>query len=194
MSEPSVAACPTQAVPPGDGVGEQCKSDADCKSPSGTDGRCVKNPMFGEVAPRPVHNLLAEPPPPPSRSLCVFDSCHSDSDCGAKSKCVCGSGRGIDRNQCVPLDRCRADGDCGAGNICLCGSAAKYNYCVEGDCHEDADCDDGFKCESNHCHSKKDTCRTSADCPPVAEGPRTCRWGREARRWDCHIVPPIPPG
>lgn len=141
-----------------------------------------------------MNNLFAEPPPPPARSICVYDACHADSDCGPASKCICGTGRGDHRNRCVPLDRCREDHDCGVGNVCLCGANGNSNYCVEGNCHEDADCDEGFTCDERHCHSKKDTCRTNAECPPTSAGPRTCRWGRETRRFDCYVVPPIPPG
>lgn len=191
----STAACPAQVIPPGDGSATyQCRTDADCKSPSGTDGRCLKNPALGELTPASRGNLLGGPPPPPAPAICVFDYCHADADCGPKAKCVCGSGKGLDRNHCVPLDMCRADADCLAENVCLCGTRGNANYCVEGDCHQDGDCDDGFKCENNHCHSKKDTCKSSADCPPTAEGPRTCRWGRETKHFDCHVVPPIPPG
>lgn len=192
---PSTAACPKQTVPPGNGSGGgACRSDADCKSPSGTDGRCIKNPGFGAIDPSPRQNLLAEPPPPPSPSVCVFDYCHTDADCGERAKCVCGAGRGNDRNHCVPLDACRADRDCRAENICLCGTRGNANYCVEGNCHKDADCADGFTCGDQHCHSKADTCRTNADCPPTSAGPRTCSWWRDSRRFDCHVIPPIPPG
>jgi hypothetical protein len=193
---PSAAACAPRAVPPGDGSSaDGCRSDADCKDPHRFDGRCVKNPSYGGLAPlRAAGNLLAAPPPAPPHSVCVYDDCHTDADCAAKSRCVCGSGGSPARNHCTPLDQCRADRDCGADHVCTCAAGGSPNYCVEGDCHRDEDCANGLRCEGSRCHTKNDKCRSQADCPPNSEGGRVCAFAVESRRWECHVVPPVPPG
>ncbi len=195
-SVPSTAACPTRTVPPGNGTGpDRCQSDADCKGP-GTDGRCIKNPARADLAPlRAAGNLFAAPPPPPSHAICVYDACRADADCGAQSRCACGSGAGDDRNHCVPLDQCKADRDCKADNICQCTTTPfTGNYCVLGNCHSDADCKGGFTCDGAHCHSSKDTCKTAADCTGKAPGIQQCNYSQSARRFECRAVPPRPPG
>lgn len=188
---PSVASCSSRTIPPGDGPpSDRCKSDADCKGQYGTDARCIKNPTFGEYAPRPPGNLLAAPPPPPTPSICVADACHTDADCGPHLKCVCGAGRGSDRNRCVATDACRSDRDCGADHVCNCGASGNANYCVVGNCHADADCEGGLKCENARCHTKNDKCRAYADCKPG----QMCSWDDGYRAWACRDVPPVPPG
>ena len=114
-------ACSARVVPPGNASSENgCKSDAECTY--GRDGRCVKNQLgsYGLMLSPEARrsNLLAGPRAAPPRTICVYDKCQSDKDCGSGMRCNCGSGTGEDRNRCIPIDNCLSDKDCFAEALC----------------------------------------------------------------------------
>ncbi len=180
---------------------EGCKSDAECKA--GMNGRCVKtgaDDPSGHAAARDGirhGNLFGAAPPPPPRTVCIYDQCFNDGDCGAKSRCVCGTEG--ERNTCRPVDDCTTDAACGANRLCQCNSSAGgANYCIQGNCRTDADCHDGFKCESGiggtFCRTPNDLCTTSIACPNIPNASNACGYLVEHARWECQAIPFPPPG
>lgn len=190
----STPSCAPRVHPPSNASSANgCKSDAECKN--GIDGRCVDNRdhrRYGALPPA-ARNLLAGPPPLPPDSVCVYDQCRTNADCGAKARCQCGAGD--DRNGCMPLDACLRDADCGADGLCACGASGSPNGCMPGNCRADADCG-GQKCGSgptgSFCRTPRDKCRTNEDCKggPFA----VCDYDRGTKAWACRVIPPRPPG
>lgn len=191
----STLSCAPRTLPPSNASSPSgCKSDAECKN--GVQGRCVDNRgarRYGGLPPA-ARNLLAEPPPPPPETVCTYDHCSSNAECGAKARCNCGAGD--DRNACVPLDSCLRDAECGIDALCGCGASGGPNACRPGNCRSDADCG-GQKCgpgqAGNFCHTPRDKCRTNEDC---ASGPQfsVCDYDGGAKAWACRVIPPRPPG
>jgi hypothetical protein len=197
--------CPSRVVPASNASALYgCKSDAECTY--GKQGRCIKNPEFGGRPPpneppysRPYSSwtptpaerqLLGGPPPPPRATVCVFDSCEANTDCGASARCACDALP--ERYACVALDQCLSDAQCGRDFFCSCGAHGQPNRCQPGDCRTDADCN-GFTCESGFCHTAKDTCKTQKDCEKQS-GFFVCDRQPGQPAWQCREVPPRPPG
>lgn len=189
----TTTACAPRTLPPSNATSDYgCKSDAECKQ--GRDGRCVKNDrgIYGAtVAPSP---LLAAPPPPPPKTVCVYDECVSNADCGSKARCACGEG--TVRHRCIPLDACLTDAECGKDSLCACGSGAGANTCIFANCRSDKDCDGrtcGASASGTYCHTGDDECTTDKDCKKGNEY-SICDYERSRGAWKCRVVPPIPPG
>ncbi len=168
-----------------------CKSDADCKD--GRDGRCVKSGIpEGRFVRSP---LLAGPPAQPPPTICEYDQCTTNADCGQKVRCSCGEGQS--RNQCVQLDACLGDADCGPYMLCLCGGGGSPNQCLAGNCRTDADCG-GATCRSSEtgrfCATAADGCKSHDDCRTSSAEYRECSFDRVAESWQCRSVPPRPAG
>lgn len=189
--------CPTRPIPPGTGNSpEGCKSDAECTQ--GRDGRCVRawgDGAENDIAPSEARrtNLLAGPPRPPPRSKCVYDECMTDKDCGAGTRCMCGSGKGKDRNECIRTDACLSDADCGIDKLCLCGQGARANTCVPGNCRADSDCAGSYRCET-YCRSAKDACHDNSECKAPEHMIAICMYLEETHAWGCKNMVPRPPG
>ena len=191
-------ACVAKVRPPeNQGSDAGCRSDAECVH--GKQGRCVKNAALGGgLEPRPsvaARALMAGPPPPPPKTICVYDACERNSDCGPHARCGCDELRG--RNACIALDSCSGDGDCSRGKLCQCGVNGKPNQCLPGDCRSDADCP-GTTCEASYhggsfCRTPGDRCKSSKECE------KTGLWGVCEMLpgddvWACHDYPLLPPG
>lgn len=189
------SACPVRVVPPGNATSDYgCKTDAECTS--GRDGRCVKNEngAYHGLAPEArKSNFLAGPMAPPPKTLCVYDKCESDKDCGSGMRCACGDGKGQNRNQCVALDTCLSDKDCGTEALCVCGSAPGPNTCRPGNCRTDAECGTGFACEQ-YCRSARDTCRKHTDCTAPTGMYPVCTYLPETHAFGCRAMHPPPAG
>lgn len=189
--------CPQRDVPASNASSpEGCHSDADCKQ--GMNGRCIDT---GSREPsghaRWGGNLFGAAPPPPPRTVCVYDACFKDADCGPKQRCECGGEVG--RNYCLAIDDCTTDAACGGNRICQCGSSVgSANYCVGGNCRGDADCHDGLKCDSGmtgtFCRTASDVCHSNEDCPRLPNASNTCGYLVERSRWECQAIPYPPPG
>lgn len=191
----TTTSCAPRTLPPSNATSDYgCKSDADCKE--GRDGRCVSNTtgVYGSATPFVRSPLLAGPPPPPPKTVCTYDRCMANSECGAKARCACGDGTG--RNSCVPLDACRIDGDCGKDSLCTCGTNGAANTCIFANCRTDADCD-GRGCGQGHsgayCHTSNDACKTDDDCKKGGDY-AVCDYFRDGAAWKCRVIPPLPPG
>jgi hypothetical protein len=106
------------------------------------------------------------------------DGCQTDGDCtnGVHGRCVAVD---VSRSFCgCVYDRCGSDADCGTGQACACNSVGFGNMCVPGSCAVDADCGPGGFCGpvvnpcspaivEYQCHSSRDQCASSSDCPPT---------------------------
>ncbi len=195
------ATCPARPVPPGTGSSpEGCKSDADCTD--GKEGRCVKNGVAFQWEQKEMShpsNLLAAPPPPPLRSVCVYDRCQSDGECGPQLRCECRSGVATERNRCLPLDTCVSDRDCANDTLCVCGASGMANACARGNCRANADCG-GFACDPDHmgaryCRTSRDTCTANSQCKTdVPYGQAVCAYKTETHAYGCSVLLPPPPG
>ncbi len=191
----TTTSCPKRTIPPSNKSSARgCKSDADCKD--GIDGRCVDSGYRGAAAPaRGNGNLLAEPPAAPPPTICVYDQCTANADCGTKARCACGDDTA--RAACVPLDACLADADCGEAMLCTCGGSGQPNTCVAGNCRADADCSAGQKCHGgpsgNFCTTPNDACHERVDCD-APNAYRVCDYDRTKKSWSCRDVPPLPAG
>lgn len=199
--------CPSRTPPASNASSNWgCKSDADCTQ--GKAGRCTRNPSYGgssrstgvPVSALPKRtNLLAEAPPPPPETVCTYDACTHNSDCGTAQRCVCDPLPA--RYRCERLDECLLDAECPQGSLCACGEGALANRCAPGNCRSDADCSGGFACETSlagfrYCRSSLDRCSQTQGCDPIgAQGPPTqCDRQPGDGHWFCHLVPQIPPG
>lgn len=194
----TTASCAPRTRPPSNASSSSgCKSDAECKN--GVQGRCVDNRSGVRrraALPPAARNLFAEPPPPPPETVCTYDQCRSNADCGAKARCDCGVDQG--RNACVPLDNCLRDAECGPDARCACGDppANGPNACIPGNCRTDADCG-GLSCaqgnEGKFCRTPRDTCRTHEDCASPQQF-RICDYHTSSKAWTCRVIVPRPPG
>lgn len=191
----TTASCPARTFPASNKSSARgCKSDADCKN--GLQGRCVDSGFRepGSALPVARTNVLAEPPPLPAPTVCTYDQCKANSDCGKDARCACGAGDA--RNACIALDRCLADADCGADSLCNCGTDGQANHCLLGNCRTDADCP-GHTCNAgpsgSFCTTDHDACATRTDCE-AKDQYRVCDYERDAKKWACREVPPMPPG
>ena len=195
--------CPHRAIAPSNATSTRgCHSDAECTD--GIDGRCVVNPLAWETSPagdappgsrpRPT-NVLAAAPPAPLKTLCVYDACLANADCGARARCACAAGD--ERNQCVALDGCLEDTDCARDTLCACGAAGAANACTPGNCRTSGDCAGGLPCvaspEGSFCRTPRDTCKSQEDCASRQEY-RRCEFNAGAGAWACRTIPPRPPG
>lgn len=179
------AACPSRELPPSNASSSTgCRSDAECTQ--GVSGRCVR---AEGPTPAPRHNLLAGPPPPRQETVCLYDECRADADCGARGRCVCGGP--ARRNTCFPTDQCLSDRDCASGSLCNCGDEGAPNQCRESTCRTDSDCAAGLPCAESqggrYCRTPRDRCRADADCG----GGRPCRYSRGERAWSCGPSGPV---
>jgi hypothetical protein len=186
--------CPHRKVPASNASSpEGCKSDSECKY--GMNGRCIKT-GYGDPSGQGSlqrNNLLGEAPPPPPRTVCVYDQCFADADCPPKQRCACGTDP--ERNRCIALDQCTTDHDCGPDHQCQCAAS---NYCVGGNCRTDADCPSGLPCRAGgdgaFCRTPADTCHADSECPPAPGQISRCGYTPAQSRWECRLTPLPPPG
>lgn len=97
---------------------------------------------------------------------------------------------------------CETDADCGSGRACICGSAndadmgtVSWTYCVDADCHSDADCPQGVcrltedECgvwQGLSCSTEADECSGPDDCEGgESGGPYRCSFSSSGGHWIC---------
>ncbi len=191
--------CPERSIPKSNASSRTgCKSDKDCKD--GIEGRCIESGEREEDdrsdVPFTRSNGLAEAPMRPPPTICVYDACRADKDCGDHARCMCGEGQ--ERAQCIELDGCLADADCGPNALCNCADLGRANRCGPGNCRSDADCN-GAACvgvySGSFCATPRDRCHARADCKGTSpEGAFMCDWDPTAKALDCRVIPAPPPG
>jgi hypothetical protein len=119
------------------GAPGQCNADDECDG--GLNGRCAISPLSDE-------------------SVCSYDQCFQDSDCGDAGVCACRDPAGYGENACVPSN-CQVDSDCGPCGYCspdpggcapYIGVVGYYCHTPMDECVNDSDCTahlPGFYCE-----------------------------------------------
>ena len=134
-----------------------CNGDQDCTS--GPNGRCTC--LFGPSA---------------FGTVCSYDQCSSDSDCG-NDVCICRETAlpsvTADPSRptfCGPAGNCKVDSDCGAGGYCSPSAAFQ---CGPGR-------PDYF---GYYCHTPADECTNDSDC--AAQGNAFCAYDTGMQRWAC---------
>lgn len=118
-------------------------------------------------------------------------ACHADSDCIEKPHGMCMvSGDPPTASYCDY--GCVNDSECVQG-VCQCGEA--IGHCAMANCHEDAECGVGLRCQSYAaspcgagaftCQTANDNCSTNFDCGPT----QVCEPGTQASAvptgWGC---------
>jgi hypothetical protein len=111
-----------------------------------------------------------------TRTICTYDDCTSDADCGAGMACLCrettlpsglaATTSAARRTVCVTAS-CRVDSDCGSGGYC---SPSPSPYCTE-----------WFTVEF-HCHTPTDECLNDADC---GQPNSYCTYDGTRGHWAC---------
>ena len=162
---PSVHRSSASTCPPQRGPGQTCSSsgacsiDADCDA--GTNGRCFS--PYG-----PSGNC--------SPTVCSYDQCQGDSDCGPKVPCDCRpSSSASSANTCATGSNCATDGDCGPNGYCSPGQYA-------------GSCDVPLY----FCHTEHDACLDDTDCIKLGAG-QACNYDSTLQRFTCGegcVVPP----
>jgi len=145
-----------------DRSGIACTKDADCTK--GKNGRCYLN---GDKC----------------QTVCSYDDCLTDGDCGG-GVCFCrGSGTDLVANECLSGGSCRTDADCGSCEYC---SPSVIPNSV--DCGATCTCS-GVASITYACHTPSDECKDSGDC---AGSDRYCGYDTGARHWACEICTGAP--
>jgi hypothetical protein len=163
---PAGSWCPTKRGPggvpewchPDAGLSSGCVQDSDCSR--GTRGRCLSAS------------------PVPCAFGCFYDTCASDSDCGADRACECRpSASSPLPNWCVTSSNCRVDADCGTGGYCSPSLR----------CNGSLDSGSLPGCVGYFCHTPQDSCTDDSDCT----GDDTCNYDGANKRWSCGYIAPL---
>jgi hypothetical protein len=166
---PSNAQCPSQRGPGPSGqpysgfYSTTCSTDSQCTA--GRNGRCFPNE--GLVGP----------------GGCSYDECFTDSNCGARTPCLCrSSSTDNGANVCDIGGNCAVDSDCGPGGYCSpsvrVAPNQPTNVC--------------WGSTPYYCHATSDLCVNDSDCAPLDAGPPTtssptytCAYNPQDSRWEC---------
>ena len=147
------ASCPSQRGPgPSctDTACSSCFSDSRCTV--GANGRCF--PWEGMV----------------SLGGCSYDECFSDSNCGARTPCLCrSSSTDNSANVCDVGGNCAVDSDCGPGGYCSPSMETCYSSNPEA-VVEGRNCDGP---NPHYCHTASVLCINDADCASLDAGTNT---------------------
>ena len=131
------------------GLGGDCESHADCTN--GRNGRC--------------DNTSGSVP----YTVCTYDECLKDADCGSGRVCECQGGRGSDFNACVD-GNCRIDADC------------PDSWCSP----SPGVCGPSYGTEAYFCRTAKDECSNDSDCGTSNDGePGFCMYDADVAHWVC---------
>ncbi len=130
-----------------------CLKDADCTT--GANGRCVA--------------FLGKP------SICSYDACKADAECGSASVCDCRNSDNFGANTCFQ-GGCQVDADCGAAGYCSPSAVAIGTDCYTGIPQGSF----GY-----FCHTAADTCVDDADCTAGPAGSQACLFQVDTTRWAC---------
>jgi len=159
------ASCPSQRGPGPSCAGTMCSScSSDSQCTAGVNGRCF--PWEGLVGP----------------GGCSYDECLTDSDCGARTPCLCrSSSTDNSANVCDVGGNCAVDSDCGPGGYCSPSAQVAPNQPTN-------------VCWGStpyYCHTASDLCINESDCAPPDAGPPTpfptytCAYNPQDNRWEC---------
>ena len=169
----TAASCPSQRGPGptcADTMCSSCSSDSQCSG--GENGRCF--PWEGLV----------------SYGGCSYDECFTDSNCGARTPCLCrGSATDNNANICDVGGNCAVDSDCGPGGYCSPSMETCYSSnpeaVVEGRNYGGPN--------PYYCHTASDLCINDSDCASPDAGTATtypptytpCAYNVQDERWEC---------
>jgi hypothetical protein len=146
-----------------------CSSDSQCTD--GVNGRCF-----------PWEGLI-------SLGGCSYDECFSDSNCGARTPCLCrSSSTDNSANMCDVGGNCAVDSDCGPGGYCSPSMETCYSTnheaAVEGRNYGGPN--------PYYCHTASDLCTNDSDCAPLDAGTATnpmtytpCAYNVQNSHWEC---------
>ena len=156
-----------------------CSSNSQCTA--GVNGRCFP-PILEPIA--------------ITQGGCSIDECAADSDCGAKTPCICrSSSTDNSANICDVGSNCAVDSDCGPGGYCSPSKDA---------CHPN-NSDPNWQAEGYsgpypyYCHTAADLCVNDSDCAPPDAGMESCpmfascAYNVQNSRWECTQFPCCPP-
>ena len=169
------ASCPSQRGPRPSCVTTSCAStcSSDSQCIDGVNGRCF--PWEGLVGP----------------GGCSYDECFSDSNCGARTPCLCrSSSTDNSANICDVGGNCAVDSDCGPGGYCSPSMETCYSTnpeaVVEGRNYGGPN--------PYYCHTASDLCINDSDCASLDSGTATtsscptytpCAYNAQDNRWEC---------
>lgn len=119
--------------------GDRCSNDKDC---AGGTVCTTSLPTTGGAQPRPM-------PPPPE--------CHTDTECGARARCVGGSAETVGYCQQVA---CEDDAACPQYHHC------QQLSCYRNACQTDGQCGNGF-CVNRQCSARSGACVSMAIMQPA---------------------------
>jgi hypothetical protein len=148
-----------------------CSSDSECTA--GRNGRCF--PWAGLI----------------TAGGCSYDECAADSECGAKTPCICRSSTtDAAANVCVVGGNCAVDSDCGPGGYCSPSLDACYSTnreaLIEGNNYGGPN--------PYYCHTAADLCLDDSDCGSPDGGTTAtsscpeftpCAYNVQNGRWEC---------
>jgi hypothetical protein len=147
-----------------------CSSDSQCTA--GVNGRCFP-PVLVPIALTP--------------GGCSYDECFADSDCGARTPCICRSSSTVNNaNICDAGGNCAVDSDCGPCGYC----SPSRNVCLNSSNPNDQAEGSGDP-NPYYCHTASDLCIDDSDCAQpdagMADVPMvaSCAYNVQDTRWEC---------
>jgi hypothetical protein len=146
-----------------------CASDSQCTT--GVNGRCF--PWQGLV----------------TAGGCSYDQCFADSDCGAKTPCLCRSSSADNSaNVCDVGGNCAVDSDCGPGGYC----SPSMETCYSTNSEAAVEGRNFGGPNPYYCHTASDICLNDSDCAAPDAGTSalpiiyaTCAYNIQSKRWEC---------
>ena len=166
--------CYSQPYPYPAGIPTTCSSDSQCTA--GVNGRCF--PLEGNI----------------TAGGCSYDECFTDSNCGARTPCICRSSSTDNyANVCFVGGNCAVDSDCGPGGYC----SPSMETCYSTNPNVEAE---GLAGPNPYfCHTTSDLCINDSDCPPLDAGTASyfgtslCAYNTQDNRWECTQFVCLPP-
>ena len=165
------ASCPSQRGPGPSCVGTMCSSCSfDSQCTDGVNGRCF--PWEGLV----------------SLGGCSYDECFTDSNCRARTPCLCrSSSTDNSANVCDVGGNCAVDSDCGPGGYCSPSMETCFSAAPEVEVQDNYAGPNPY-----YCHTASDLCINDSDCAPLDAGTVTnpmtytpCAYNVQNSRWEC---------
>ena len=151
-----------------------CSSDSQCTA--GVNGRCFP-PVLVPIA--------------LTQGGCSYDECSADSDCGARTPCICRSSSTVSSaNICDPGGNCAVDSDCGPCGYC----SPSRNACF-GSSNPDDQAEGSSDPNPYYCHTASDLCINDSDCAQPDAGMASCpmvascAYNVQDTRWECTQYP-----
>ena len=148
-----------------------CSSDSQCNG--GLNGRCFPPEGEGWI----------------TAGGCSYDECSTDSNCGAKTPCICrSSSTDNSANICDVGGNCAVDSDCGPCGYCspsfeTCEDTTNSNLHAEGEYFGGP----SPYYDPYYCHTPSDLCVNDSDCASLDAGITgfTCAYNAQDTRWEC---------